>query len=267
MSLWRVAWRDLTQHGRLLFLLSLGLAVLAFAMASEFPDFRARMLAIGQHLPPIARRMFAARNGGSLQFENFAAVAYIHPVALMMMAAWPVARGAGAVAGEIDRGTLGWHLAYPIGRLSFLWGKALVMLGGVAFLQLVLFLGFQISVWWLGLENAGPVPYAHVALVGTLLYAAVGALTLWASAAANRAATAGTLGSAVIVVSLLLENVGGAYPLFEQYRWLSLYHYFDYRGLMSGHALATHDLAVLAGVALVGLVGATLQFARRDLQI
>jgi hypothetical protein len=66
---------------------------------------------------------------------------------------------------------------------------------------------------------------------------------------------------------VLLENVGGAFPLFNSYRWLSLYHYFDYRGLITGAALHRADAAVLGACLVVGLVGAAVTFARRDLNV
>jgi hypothetical protein len=75
------------------------------------------------------------------------------------------------------------------------------------------------------------------------------------------------VGATLVVGSVLLENVGGAFPLFNDYRWLSLYHYFDYRGLITGAALHWQDARVLAACAVVGLVGAGITFVRRDLQI
>ncbi|MDB5097197.1 MAG: type transporter [Cyanobacteria bacterium RYN_339] len=266
MNWLRVAWRETLRSGRLWCLLSAGLAVLAYAMVQEYPAFRERMEAMGGHLPKLAKRILKAK-AGELTFENFAAVAYIHPVSLALMSVWPISRASQAVAGEIERGALGWHLAYPVGRLAFLAGKVLVMAVGVVAMQLVLFLAFRLSLDAIGLPHAGAWPYVRVAAFGALLYMAVGALTLWASAASSRAAIPNMVGAAIVVGSVLLENVGGAFPLFNNYRWLSLYHYFDYRGLITGAKLHGWDVQVLAACVVVGLVGAGWTFARRDLQI
>lgn len=261
-----MAGREARRSGRLWLLLSLGLAVLAYAMAQEFPDFRERMAAAGGRLPKFAKKLLQAK-ASELTFENFAAVAYIHPVSLALMSVWPISRASQAVAGEIERGALGWHLAYPVSRLAFLAGKGAVLLAGVAAMQLALALAFQLSLDAINLPHAGWWPYLRVAGFAGLLYGAVGMLTLWASAAASRAAVPNMVGATLVVGSVLLENVGGAFPLFKDYRWLSLYHYFDYRGLITGAAVNRHDLAVLAGCFVVGLVGAAVTFKRRDLNV
>jgi hypothetical protein len=93
------------------------------------------------------------------------------------------------------------------------------------------------------------------------------ARSLWASAVSTRAAVPGVTGVALVLGSVLLENVGGVYPLFERFRWLSLYHYFDFRGLLDGAAIAPRDALVLSCCLVIGLAGATWSFCRRDLSI
>jgi hypothetical protein len=261
-----VAGHEARASARLLLLLSLGIMLVGYVVTSEYPDFRARMLSQGKHIPAFLRKLVEARAGG-LTFETLAPIAYVHPVALALMASWPIARASRAIAGDLERGALGWHLSYPIGRTAFLWGKASVLLVGVAVMQMALFGAFRLSLWYFGLVNAGPWPYANAGLMGALLYGAVGTLTLWVSAASGRAAVPGMVGASIVLGSVLLENVGGLYPLFERFRWLSLYHYYNYSKLIGGTPLAALDVGVLSAVLVVGLVGATWSFARRDLPI
>jgi ABC-type transport system involved in multi-copper enzyme maturation permease subunit len=261
-----VAAHEARASARLLLLLSLGIALVGYVVTSEYPDFRERMVSQGRHVPAFLRKLLEARAGG-LNFETLAPIAYVHPVALALMASWPIARASRAVAGDLERGALGWHLSYPIGRGAFLWGKASVMLLGVALMQFVLFGAFRVSLWHFGLANAGPWPYAHAGIVGALLYGAVGTLTLWVSAASGRAAVPGMVGAGLVLGSVLLENVGGVYPLFERFRWLSLYHYYPYSKLIGGAAMSGSDVGVLSAALVLGLLGATWSFCRRDLPI
>jgi ABC-type transport system involved in multi-copper enzyme maturation permease subunit len=264
-SFWLVAWRDLKMSARLLILLSIAVALVAYAMTAAFPEFRERMLAAGKHAPAFVRKLIASRSG--LKVENFVGIAFIHPVVMGLMTAWAVSRASRAVAGEAERGALGWLLAYPVGRGAFLWARALVMLGGVAFMQLALFLAFRFSFGWLNIANAGWKPYAWAGLGGFCFYGAIGALALWASAAASRAAIPNMVGAGLAVAAMLLETVGNFYPIFEGWSWLSLLHYYKASDILTHGQWNLHDGLILAGVLLVGLVGATVTFVRRDLNV
>ena len=61
----------------------------------------------------------AALGWGDLNFErptDFLAMAMLHPVVLTICVVWGIGRAAGAVAGEIDRGTMELLLSQPIPR-------------------------------------------------------------------------------------------------------------------------------------------------------
>lgn len=263
---WRVAGRELWTSGRLLLLLCIAVALVAYLMGASFPAFKERMMAAGQHAPRFVKKLIESRAGG-LTVESFVAIAFIHPVVFAMMSAWPINRAARAVGGEIERGAMGWMLAYPIGRLRFLGARALVMLAGTALIPLALSAGFLVTFQILGIPNAGPRPYLWTALWSFLLYGAVGTLTLWVSAASSRASTPAFVGAGLVVGSFMLEFLGEAYEPLKPYRVLSLYHYFRYQSLMSGEAPYWPDAAVLGGLLVLGLVGALWTFRRRDLSI
>lgn len=261
-----VAGRELRLSGRLLLLLTLGIVLVAYLMCSAFPAFQERMLAAGKRAPAFVRRMLEARTGG-LKVESFLSLVYAHPVVLALLTTWPVTRATQAIAGEIERGALAWKLAYPIGRVNFVLAKALVLWLGVVLLSSALALGFYVSLDLLRIKHVGPAPYAWAALAGMLLYGAIGMLTLWASAFGRRAGPAAMTGAGLALGSYLLYYVADVWPTLKPYQWISLFRYADQAGLLTGDAPKWTDLAALAGVSVVGLVGAIVTFARRDLSI
>jgi len=263
---WLVAARDARVSARLLVLCCLGLVGVAYLLCWGYPEFKARIALMGAAAPRFVREVMLARTGG-MSFEGFAGFAFFHPVTLALMAIWPITRAVRAVAGDMERGALGWMLAYPVGRVPFLLARAAVLLAGCAILQGVLLGALRGWATWFHVGVAPASSYLWAALAGGLMYGAIGALTLWASAASQRAAVPATLGAMLMMGSLVLERVGGSWPILESWRWLSLFHYYQAPEILRGTPPATSDLLVLAGLLVAGLVGATWTFARRDLPI
>ncbi len=261
-----VAGRELRVSWRLLMLSVVGLVLVAYLMAWGFPMFQERMAQVGKHAPKFMRKAIEARTGG-ISFEGYVGFAFFHPVTLALMSLWPITRGVRAVAGDLERGALGWMLAYPVGRAPFLLARAAVMLAGVAVLHVVLIGALRAWGGYHHVTLAGWTPYLHAGLGGFLLYGAIGALVLWASALSTRAAPPAFFGAGLVLGSLILEHTGGMWEVLEQWRWLSLFHYYDAPAILKGTALAARDVAVLGGLMLLGVVGATITFARRDLPI
>src|SRR6478735_1896117 len=61
----------------------------------------------------------AVLGGADLRFErpnDFLAVGMLHPVVLILSCVWAIGRAAGAVAGELDRGTMELLLSQPLPR-------------------------------------------------------------------------------------------------------------------------------------------------------
>lgn len=265
-AVFNVAWREARSSSRLLILCMLGLAVLALAVTAEYPTFRDRMLAAGRRVPAFLRKIMEERSGG-LRFESFVAIAYLHPVTLALMACWPMARASRSVAGDIERGSLGWQLAYPIGRGAFLAGRMAVVGLGIVLLQLAFAGAFRASLAWYGLPNAGPVPYLWLAAMGSLLY---GAMTAWVfaiSAGTTRLSVPATAGAAIVLAGFLLENVGDMVGWLRPFRFLSPYHYYRHAELLAGKPPEPRDVVVLGALLLAGVAIAAWRFTRRDLTI
>lgn len=258
--------RDARNSARLLVLLCLGVALVGYLMAASFPAFQERMLQAGKRAPAFVRKMLEARAGG-FTVESYVAMAFMHPVAFAMMSAWPIARASRAVAGEIERGSLGWLLAYPLGRTRYLLGRALVVLAGTGAIALALVAGLRLTYRFLAIPHGPLVPYLWAALWTFLLYGAVGMLTLWVSASSTRASTPAIFGAGLVIGSFMLEFLGEAYEPIKPFRWLSIYHYFEHQAILTGAAPDWKDAAVLGALLLVGLAGALWRFRRRDLNI
>lgn len=247
-------------------LLALGVTAFGVLFVAIFPSVQGEMAAMIKSVPAFLRPI-VKQHVGLDAFENFLATGYMHPVALGLMASWAVASGAQAVAGEIEQGTLGWMLAYPIGRVRFLLTKAWVLLGGTAVLAVLLGLGFWQTARLLGVSHLHFATYALLSANTALLYGAIGMLTLWASAASSERGRPGMIGGALFVVSFLLNYAAQLWGPLNRFRWFSLFAYYDPRAVLTANALPWQNAAVLGGLLLLGLLAAIATFARRELTI
>jgi ABC-2 type transport system permease protein len=88
----------------------------------------------------------AALGWGELNFErptDFLAMSLLHPIVLVLAVVWSVGRAAGAVAGEIDRGTMELLLSQPIPRNRLIVAHLIVDGLAIPLICLSMFAGMQ----------------------------------------------------------------------------------------------------------------------------
>ncbi len=95
----------------------------------------------------------AALGWGDLNFEkpnDFLAMVMLHPTILTLLMVWAIGRAAGAVAGELDRGTMELLMSQPVPRNRLILAHLLVDLLVIPVLCLSLFLGTQFGLLIVG---------------------------------------------------------------------------------------------------------------------
>ena len=95
----------------------------------------------------------AVLGGGDLRFErptDFLAVGLLHPVVVILCSIWAVGRAAGAVAGEIDKGTMELLMSQPVPRNRLILAHLLVDVLVIPLLCLSFHLGTRAGLWAVG---------------------------------------------------------------------------------------------------------------------
>lgn len=229
----------------------------------------------------------AALGWGDLNFENpndFLAMGMLHPIVLTLCVVWAVGRAAGAVAGEIDRGTMELLMSQPVPRNRLILAHFLVDLIALPLICLAFFAGTQFGLWVVGdfipdytalrnlkapgqaktmlpiPENPAPLPVNGVSellgLVNTLaLMFAVSGLTMSISAAGRSRWKATGYAVLVLVVMFVANTIG---QLWEPAGWVRPLTFFFYyqpqRAMLDGDWLV--DLGkVWAGAPWVPAAG------------
>jgi ABC-2 type transport system permease protein len=212
---------------------------------------------------PEAMANFAG--GDIFSLAGVVALAFIHPIAILLVSIFGVGFASGAVAGERQRGTLEVLLSRPLSRHGL---YATLLLCALAFVGLVLtalLAGVLVSAALLGV--LGEIELGRAPLVwlnAFLLYGAFAAIAMAASVSCDRSGRALGATIAVVLASYFLEVLGGLWPDAAFLRPYSLFHYLHIRRILGGDVdpLAFVLLAVVA-IAAVGL--ALFIFPRRDL--
>ncbi len=260
------AWLEIRRNRSLA--LWLGIVAFAYAgtMAVFYPIMRDNTAALEQYLELFPKAFLAAFGiSGSLGkpgvFFTTYLGSYLWPIVAAIAA---IAGGTRVVAADLERGFLDVVISTPISRRRYL----LVSIAGQALVQLLLALALVAGVLVVGaLVGAGFEPEAFLLVVvpATLFgWAIAGVATLLAVATLSRGIAAGVT-TAVLLVMYLMVVVAQIEPDLEWLKAFSLFGHIDTTAVIDEGALRPLDLAVHAGVALLGWGAALWRFGERDL--
>lgn len=245
---------------------SLGLAGLVALMVAVYPTVRdnpALNDLVEQY--PEALKGFIAF-GGAVDYTSAAGYLgselFSFMVPLLFIVA-TVGNGAGAVAGEEERGTLDLLLANPVTRRRVAVEKLLAMTGEVAGLAAVLWATLWAGAAIVGMDVTGA-DLAAATASAAVLALSFGAIAFMVGAATGHRALAIGVATAGAVAAYLVNGLAALVSALEVPQKLSpFYHYAVGDPLRQG--LALDHLGILSGIALVAALIGVLVFERRDL--
>jgi ABC-2 type transport system permease protein len=204
-------------------------------------------------------------------------VGYVHPVVLTILSVWAVGRASGAIAGELDRGTMELLLAQPLARWRVIVSHLAVDCLTIPVLCGCLWLGTTLGVYAFGLvdmtaNNRVPIDPARFgpALwnVGALLFALSG-ITMMLSAAGRFRGRVLGLAVVLTLVQFVVNLLAQTWSDIEFLRPWTVFYYYQPQALIlsfdGAGELGAHNVAVLCVVGIIGYAIALTVFWRRDL--
>lgn len=225
-----------------------------------------------------------------LNARDVLSIGYVHPLTQTMLCIWAIGRAAGAITGEIDRGTMELLLAQPVPRSR-------VVLANLA-VDLLIIPVLCLSMWagtWLGLGAIGGIDLEANAVPGEVhvdpriflpgllnaaaLVFAISGYTMWMSAGGRFRGR--VLGVAVLVTLLqfLINVVAQLWDAASFLRPFTVFYYYQpqqtilegrwlldvAKPLHLGQPVLVSGIAVLFCVGIIGYGMAFRTFSRRDL--
>lgn len=206
--------------------------------------------------------------------QDMMSISYVHPLTQIIISVWALGRASGALAGELDRGTMELLLAQPLRRSQVVLAHLAVDAIAIPVLLLFMWLGTATGVWLNGLTDPAQAslyvdiwrfPRALV-FVGSLAFALGGFTMIWSALGRQRGRV---LGIAVLLVLLqfLVNVIAQLWPPMGPLRpWTIFFHYQPQSVILGAwSAGAVWHIAVLFGVGAAGYALALWYFCRRDL--
>ncbi len=218
-------------------------------------------------------------------------IGYVHPLMLTIFSIWAIGRAAGAIVGEIDRGTMELLLAQPLARYRVVLAHLCVDLVTIPILCLGLWAGTWLGTWMVGFLEIGaplstrelradPLLFGPALWNMAVLIFAISGYTMWLSASGRFRGRVMGLAVLVTLLQFLVNLVGQMWDTAAPLRPFTVFYYYQPQQIIlesrwsvdlgqvwnSGQPLvALNVLMVLFGVGVVGYGLALWTFCRRDL--
>lgn len=208
---------------------------------------------------------------------DMASIGFVHPVIQTVLCIWAVGRASGAIAGEIDRGTMELLLAQPVPRGTLIRAHFLVDLITIPLLCLAMWLGMFIGLHLVGLaqhENpmlqVDPMQFLPALLGISLLVYGLSGLTIWISSMSRFRYRAMGLAVLVTLLMFLVNLLGQLWDPIALFRPLTVFYYFNPQSMILNTDWYTNSvtwvrLGVLWGLGTGGYLLSYATFTRRDL--
>jgi ABC-2 type transport system permease protein len=194
-----------------------------------------------------------------------------HPFILILLSSWAISRGSGAVAAEVERGTMDLILSRPIPRWLYLTAHIWVACAGLAVLGLALMTGAAIAIRYNVLREPPTVttlfrPALNLTALGFPIYG----YTLLASAMDHVRRRPTLIGSVLTLAGFIIWVIS-LIPVFHDSWWrpwlekLSIFKAYNPVELVKEAQTLDLNLAMLGGVGASTIALALLIFMKRDL--
>lgn len=262
-----IARRAFADHRRALVWWVLGVGAYVAFIVAFYPTVRDEADRFNELISSYPKGMMDLFLGGQTldfsspaSFVNTYLFASMVPIMILVLA---ISRGAAAIAGEEESGTLDLVLAQPVRRRRFVAEKALVLAVEVAVVGAVTAVVLLVG---------GPAVELHLAVgrlvlatLGLVLLAVVfGFVALVAGAATGRRGRSTGIATTLAAATYLVNGMSGMATWLEPLRPISPF-WWATRDNPVAVGLSITQVAVLVVMALVMLGAATIAFDRRDL--
>jgi hypothetical protein len=209
--------------------------------------------------------------GNALQMGNissFIAIAYIHPLILILYMIFAVSVPTGFLAGHVQNGYMELILSRSVTKTQVYIYASFLTFAGMFALVTVMFLGtvFGINIYDFG-QKIPLYPFFRAAVNGALLAGAGAGVSLLCAASFRTRGWAVGLAVAYLVASHLIHIFAEWGPLIKFLEPISLFNYIHPQKILNESAWPIRDMSVLAAVMIIATIAGGIIWRKRDLPL
>lgn len=237
-----------------------------WAMWRLAPD----LLALWSSIPFIARmfQVVWSVDVTEATVNTLIAVGMVHPFLFAVSWALLITTCTRVTVGEIDRGTADLLLTLPISRARIYVTTSIVWLAASALMCACVILGISIGNRLFRLPNPLDMGRLAIGAVNLLvLYAAIGATTMFVSCTVHRRGVAVAIILAILLFSFLINFLAAFVPAIETISFLGFLDYYRPVETVRDGTWPLRHIAVLASIAAVTWFAGLALFSRKDVPV
>ncbi len=248
---------------------ALGIAAYAVLILAIWPSLRGNADLLNQlwkSYPESIRKAFGGENMTFSTFDGFLSVEFFNQMWMIIMIAFTISIATGAIAAEIENGTMELLLAQPISRRAVLVTRYFFFEAGILFLIGAAMMPIAIGAPLVG----GDLRYSGLlalVLPSFLFFTAVGSITFFFSTLFNNRGRAIFVSLGIIIFCYALDILAKINDTVSHVHFLSIFYYWDPYRYLHGPNWAWGDIMVLVGITLASTAAAVIWFERRDIAV
>ena len=249
-------------------LTTLGLFGISLLIVYTFEGFGGKEAAeqIEQLFPDSLKALFKAQGGFASDATGFLAVDYRHPFYFVVTLGFVIALSSGALAKEIERGTILVLLTSPLAKWKLLLAKFFVLVIGLIIILAGSWIGTWLGSVLVGIsDEVNMMAFLRIQLNMLALGLAVGGYSIFISARSSDGGQVTAWATGITVVMYFLDYLAMLWGAISALGPFSIFYYFDPLQVAKSGAIPWVNVLILLGVGIFGLIAAVITFHRRDI--
>jgi len=252
-----------------LLIYSLAAVLFLWMYVGMFPSIQKQsenLMKLMEGYPESLKKAFDIETMDFTHLENFVAMeqfSFVWPLMLLFLL---ISLAGGAIAGEIEKGTIEVLLSNPVSRFQIFWGKYLA--GIFSLLVFDFFSVFAIVPLAEGYHLEYKLPnFATIFLLGFIFGLAVFSLAMLFSVIFSDKGKVYFLSGGILVLMYVLKIIASLKENLSDLRYFSFFHYFDAPRALNHQEIDQWAFVVFLGVTLLSIVLALVILQKRDVAV
>jgi ABC-2 type transport system permease protein len=215
-------------------------------------------------LPRALLQAFNISGANILTFGGFLGAEYLSFIWVVIVAAFIISFTSGAIAREIEQGTIELVLGYPVGRIRFFLSKVAALV-----LALLAIVAVTLGGIWVGALSqhiqVAPASFFAIGVLAAAFGLAIAGYGFLFSALASERATAAGAAAGLTILFYALNFASSIWSQLSGLGRLTIFHYYAPQDAINLGRVDSGSFLVLFGLALLTTLAGAALFRLRDL--